>query len=82
MLPADAAGRKAMLAVIHRIVEATEPPTGERARRLAQIEAMFAGGGAAELPAKAPRRIGASASSTPAARKSGAKARPTRPAMS
>jgi pimeloyl-ACP methyl ester carboxylesterase len=75
MLPADAAGRKALLAIIHRTVEAPGVPSGERARRLAQIEAMFAGGGAAKLPAKAPRRIAASASTAPPAKRSRVKAR-------
>jgi len=76
MLPADAAQRKALLAIIHRAVEAAGSPTGERARRLAQIEEMFAGGGTAKLPAKAPRRIAAPAPTAPPAKKSRAKARP------
>ena len=76
MLPADAAERKTLLAVIHRAVEAAEPPVGERARRLAQIEQMFSGGRAPALAKKASRRIAASAATSPAAKKSRVKARP------
>jgi len=76
MLPADAAGRKALLAIIHRTVEAPGVPIGERARRLAQIEAIFAAGRASKLPERAPRRIAASASTALPAKKSRVKARP------
>ena len=76
MLPADAAGRKALLVAIHRAVEAAEPPSGERARRLAQIEQIFSGGGAPQLSEKAPRRIAASAPTPSPAKKSRVKARP------
>ena len=75
MLPVDTAQRKSLLAVIHRAVEAAEPPVGERARRLAQIEQMFSGGVPA-LGKKASRRIGAPAVTSPAAKKSRVKARP------
>jgi hypothetical protein len=76
MLPPDAAQRKSLLAVIHRAVAATEPPSGERARRLTQIEEIFAGGGGAQLPEKARRRIAASAPTAPPTKKSRVKARP------
>ena len=64
------AERKSLLAVIHRAVEAAEAPSGERARRLAQIDELFGGGRSPQLPEKAPRRIAASATTAPAAKKS------------
>ena len=76
MLPPDAAGRKALLVAIHRAVEAAEPPSGERARRLAQIEEIFSGGGAPQLSEKAQRRIATSAPTPSPAKKSRVKARP------
>ena len=76
MLPVDTAERKTLLAVIRRAVEAAEPPVGERARRLAQIEQMFSGGRVPALAKEASRRIGVSAATSPAAKKSRVKARP------
>jgi hypothetical protein len=43
MLPADAADRGQLLDAIRRTVGAAGPATGERAQRLAQVEALFAG---------------------------------------
>jgi pimeloyl-ACP methyl ester carboxylesterase len=80
MLPPDAAQRKSLLAIIHRAVEAAEPPSGERARRLAQIEEIFSGGRTPQLSAKAPGRIAASAPTPTPAKKARAKVQPARPA--
>jgi len=44
MLPANRASRTHMLEVIHRIVQAVGPVTGERAQRLAQVEELFGTG--------------------------------------
>ena len=82
MLPPDAAERKSLLAVIHRAVEAAEPPSGERARRLAQIDELFGGGRSLQVARKgshagSPRRRPLRR----AAKKSRVKARPTRPAQ-
>jgi hypothetical protein len=75
MLPADAAERKALLAIVHRAAEAAGPPSGERAQRLAQIDEIFSGDPALQLPEEAPRQIAASAPAAPPAAKSKVKAR-------
>jgi hypothetical protein len=54
MLPDDAEQRAKALAAIHKIKSATGEPTGERAERLARIEALFQrSGDAANDPARA-----------------------------
>jgi pimeloyl-ACP methyl ester carboxylesterase len=74
MLPADAAERRALLAIVHRTVQAAGPPSGERARRLAQIDEIFAGDGAPQLPEEARRQIAGSAPAAAPAAKSRVKA--------
>jgi hypothetical protein len=44
MLPADAAARRRMVEAIRRTIEAAGAATGERAERLARIEALFVAG--------------------------------------
>jgi len=61
MLPPDAAGRKQVLDVIRRTVEAAGPAAGERARRLAQVEALIEGATPVEQVAKAARKRAAPA---------------------
>ncbi len=47
MLPADAAAREKALAAVRQVVSAAGEASGERATRLARIEALFAGGASA-----------------------------------
>jgi hypothetical protein len=54
MLPADAASRKRILQVLRRTAEAAGEVSGEKARRLEQIEKLF--GGAAPQLKPAPRK--------------------------
>ena len=56
MLPPDAAVRKRVLDAIRRIVTAAGEPSGERAQRLAQIEAMCSGPAPARPAKAAPRK--------------------------
>jgi hypothetical protein len=52
MLPADPAVRAQFLELIHRIVSSIGEPSGERARRLEQVEKLFAEGLPVEPAAK------------------------------
>jgi hypothetical protein len=56
MLPPDAASRKHVLESIRRTVLAAGQATGEKAERLAQVEALFAGSKPVKQIEKAPRK--------------------------
>jgi hypothetical protein len=56
MLPPDAASRKHVLESIRRTVLAAGQATGEKAERLAQVEALFAGGKSVKQIEKALRK--------------------------
>jgi hypothetical protein len=64
-----------LLTIVHRAAEAAGPPSGERAQRLAQIDEIFSGDPAPQLPEEAPRQIAASAPAAPPTAKSKVKAR-------
>ncbi len=57
MLPADSAARGKVLEAIQRTVSAAGEVTGERAKRLAQVEALFTAGESKKTAGKGPLRV-------------------------
>jgi len=57
MLPADSAARGKALEAIQRTVSAAGEVTGERAKRLAQVEALFTAGEPKKTAGKGPLRV-------------------------
>jgi hypothetical protein len=74
MLSGDRAQRTHLLEALHRTVKATGEVTGERAKRLAQIEKLF---GSSSLPTAAPRKAALKAVPKPATKAAGKTARKT-----